>query len=264
LTSTSVIEPAHESESFQSITLRRGFGFRDRAWAYCPEQWRLQSLGNALENLAALERGWCVTREIAAVEVSLATSVSPELVLIVLAVLLVLVAIIFGGEHGTEPFRHCSLPRLLGLIIAALAFRSRRARASAMAKTVALDDVTLFSKRLRPRRRPDRLVKVRGLPIPEEWKSSKTIQSWHVLQLGTYFILIEEEYGVRPPYGFVVFGNGARERVANTQELRGRVLKIASEIREARRRVEKEIRVSPQAWQCRVCGSRSKCRQSRA
>ena len=152
----------------------------------------------------------------------------------------------------------------LGLVLAIVALRARWSRGLGGGETVALDDVTLYSERLRLVGRPDRLLKIRGVPIPEEWKSSKKVQPWHVLQLGTYFILIEEEYGVRPPYGFVVLGNGARERVSNTQELRGRVLKIASEIREARRRIEEEIRVSPQAWQCRVCGSRSKCRQSRA
>ena len=85
-----------------------------------------------------------------------------------------------------------------------------------------------------------------------------------VVVVATYFLLIEEHYGVRPPYGFVVLGNGVRKRIKNTEELREKVLRIAAEIREARLRVEEEIRVSPQKWQCRVCGSRSSCRQSRA
>lgn len=152
----------------------------------------------------------------------------------------------------------------LGLLLAVLAFWARTSRGLGHGETVALDDVTLYSETLRLVGRPDRLVKVRGIPIPEEWKSSKKVAPWHIVQLGTYFLLIEEEYGVRPPHGFIVTGDGKRKRVKNTEALRSRVLSIASEIREARRRIEEVIRVSPQEWQCRVCGSRSRCGQSRA
>ena len=106
-------------------------------------------------------------------------------------------------------------------------------------------------------------MKQGGSLVPEEWKSSKKVQPWHIAQLGTSFILIEEAYGVRPPYGVIVLGDGARKRIKNTEELRRRVLDVARRIREARRRLESEIRVSPQRWQCRVCGQRSRCRQAR-
>ena len=96
-------------------------------------------------------------------------------------------------------------------------------------------------------------------PIPEEWKSSKKVQPWHIAQLGVYFILIEDHYGVRPPHGFIVLGDGRRERIENTWELRERVLAVAAEIRAHRRRLEEEIRVSPARWQCQVCGQRSHC-----
>ena len=80
--------------------------------------------------------------------------------------------------------------------------------------------------------------------IPEEWKSSKKVAPWHLVQLGTYFILIEEHYGIRPPYGFVVLRDGRRERVKNTRELREQVLAVAAKIREHRRRIDEQIKVA--------------------
>ena len=154
---------------------------------------------------------------------------------------------------------------LLGLVIAIRAVRARWERGLGWGETVALDNVTLFSKRHELVGRPDRIVRVRGKLIPEEWKSStKRVEPWHIAQLAVYFILVEEHYGARPPYGFVVLGDGVRKRIKNTEELREKVLGIASEVREARRHVEEELRVSPQKWQCRACGVRSGCVQSRA
>jgi CRISPR-associated exonuclease Cas4 len=99
--------------------------------------------------------------------------------------------------------------------------------------------------------------------IPEEWKSSKKVEPWHVAQLGTYFILIEEHYGVRPAFGVIVTGDGRRKRIANTEELRAWVLEVARQVREAWPQVELEIAASPERWQCRVCGQRSRCQQAR-
>ena len=95
----------------------------------------------------------------------------------------------------------------IGLVLAILALRARRARGLGGGKTVALDNFTLFSKRLRLVGRPDRLIKQGNLVIPDEWKSSKRVSEGHRLQLGTYFLLIEEEFGVRPPHGFIVLGD---------------------------------------------------------
>ena len=154
---------------------------------------------------------------------------------------------------------------LLGLVLAIWAVRARWGRGLGHGETVSLDNLTLYSQRHGLVGRPDRIVRVGGKLIPEEWKSStKRVEPWHTAQLATYFILIENHFGVRPPYGFVVLGNGVRKRIKNTEELREKVLRIAAEVREARRHVEEQIRVSPQKWQCRVCGVRSGCVQSRA
>ena len=98
----------------------------------------------------------------------------------------------------------------LGLSLLILSLRARRTRGLGFGETVTLDDVTLFSKRYRLTGRPDRIVKHGKFFIPEEWKSSKKVESWHLVQLGVYFILIEDHYGVRPPYGFVVLQSGRR------------------------------------------------------
>ena len=152
----------------------------------------------------------------------------------------------------------------LGLSLLVLSLCARSARGLGFGETAALDDVTLFSKRYRLTGRPDRIVKHGKFFIPEEWKSSKKVEPWHLVQLGVYFILIEDHYGVRPPHGFIVLQGGRRERVKNTQELRERVLAVAAEIRERRGRLEEEIQVSPARWQCRVCGQRNLCQVKRA
>src|SRR5947209_14694803 len=99
---------------------------------------------------------------------------------------------------------------LLGLGLLLVARRVRRVRGLGAGETVALDDVTLYSPRLRLVGRPDRIVKQGGTYIPEEWKSARRVRHGHRLQLGAYFLLIEEEYGVRPPFGVVVLGDGIR------------------------------------------------------
>src|SRR5512142_1111024 len=86
----------------------------------------------------------------------------------------------------------------LGLSLLVLSLRARSARGLGFGETASLDDVTLFSKRYRLTGRPDRIVKHGKFFIPEEWKSSKKVEPWHVAQLAVYFILIEEQYGVRP------------------------------------------------------------------
>ena len=150
---------------------------------------------------------------------------------------------------------------VLGLLLVILAGTGRRRWGLDSGRTVALDDVTLFSERLKLVGRPDRIVRQGEHLIPEEWKSSKRVSEGHRLQLGTYFLLIEEEYGVRPPYGWVVIRDGERVRVENSEVLRSEVFAIAERIRECRRVVRDEIPVRQPAWKCRACGQRANCSQ---
>ena len=149
----------------------------------------------------------------------------------------------------------------LGLLAIAASIGARRRRGLLRGPTVALDDVTLFSERHRLVGRPDRIVRRGKSIIPEEWKSGRRLEPWHEFQLGTYFILIEEHYGVRPPHGLLVLGNGKRHRVRNTEKLRENVLSITREIREARRRIHAELPGTLDAPRCRACSQRSICTQ---
>lgn len=151
---------------------------------------------------------------------------------------------------------------LLGLLLVVLSKRGRAVRGLGSGETVALDNVTLRSERLKLVGRPDRIVRDGGHLIPEEWKSAKRVSHGHRLQLAVYFLLIEERYGERPPFGVVVLGDGSRVRVENTDALRTEVLAIAEKIRERRRVLGEEIPVRQPAWKCRMCGQRRNCRQA--
>jgi CRISPR-associated exonuclease Cas4 len=95
---------------------------------------------------------------------------------------------------------------LLGWLLIVFSTRGREKRGLGPGETVALDNVTLFSERLLLVGRPDRLVRTEEGLIPEEWKPSKKVYPSHRVQLGAYFLLVEEEYGERPPYGVVILG----------------------------------------------------------
>jgi CRISPR-associated exonuclease Cas4 len=152
---------------------------------------------------------------------------------------------------------------VLGLLLVVLASKLRGAAGFAGGETIALDDVTHYSERLKIVGRPDRLVRQGEHLIPEEWKpSAKRVYPGHRLQLGTYCFLVEEEFGVRPPFGVVVIRDGERVEVENTSELRSEVLEVAAKIREHRRKLGEEIPVRQPPAKCRSCGQRTNCRQA--
>jgi len=162
------------------------------------------------------------------------------------------------------PLAVAVLALLLGLALLVLGRLPRRRRGLGSGQTVALDSLTLVSRRLGLAGRPDRLVRSGGLVIPEEWKSSaRQLRPWHRAQLGVYFLLIEEQFGVRPPHGFVVTGDGVRHRVENTEQLRAWVLDLAGQVRAARAAVTAPIPVRPRPGQCGPCGMRGHCGQAR-
>lgn len=152
---------------------------------------------------------------------------------------------------------------LLGVLLVITAWRMRRVRGLASGQSLALDDVTLYSARYRLAGRPDRIVRASKSVIPEEWKSSKRLWPGHIAQMGVYFLLIEERYGVRPPHGYVVLGTGKRHRIDNDAKLRAWVLDLAEQIRAARARITEPIPANPRPGQCRSCGQRPDCSQAR-
>ena len=153
---------------------------------------------------------------------------------------------------------------VIGLLLIMSGRGTRRRHGLTDARTLDLDGRNLYSPRYGLAGRPDRIVEEGGTPIPEEWKpKAEKVYPSHVAQLGTYFILIEEKIGIRPPHGYVVLKGGVRLRIENTDELRARVLAIANQIRARRRHLAEMIQVHQPAAKCRGCGVRESCGQRR-
>ena|SRR5271157_3923673 len=129
-------------------------------------------------------------------------------------------------------------------------------------RTVSLDRVTLTSRRLGLTGRPDRLIRTGGTIVVEEWKRSRRVWPSHRAQMGVYFLLVEDQLGIKPTHGFIVLGDGTRERIENTDELRAWVLELTGQIRAARASVGETIVVDPRPGQCRACGMREHCGQA--
>lgn len=130
-------------------------------------------------------------------------------------------------------------------------------------KTVSLDRATLISYRYGLTSRPDRLIQSGGSIIVEEWKFARTLRPWHRVQMGVYFVLIEDQLRIRPSHGFIVCGVGARYRIDNDEALRVYVLDLAGKIRRARVAVDQPIPVMPKSGQCWQCGMREHCGRAR-
>lgn len=164
--------------------------------------------------------------------------------------------------HRTDPlFLTAAGILLAGALLIIVAWRMRRVRGLSVGQTLALDNVTLYSARYALAGRPDRIVRVGQTVIPEEWKSAKRLWPGHIAQMGVYFLLIEERYGIRPPYGYVVLGTGERHRIGNDEKLRNWVLDLARQIRDLRTRLHEPTEARPRAAQCRACGQRGNCSQ---
>ncbi|MEZ4638649.1 MAG: Dna2/Cas4 domain-containing protein [Caldilineaceae bacterium] len=79
----------------------------------------------------------------------------------------------------------------------------------------------------------------------------------HILQLITYCLLVEDNFGVRPPYGLLRYAD-ATLRIDYTDPLRQQVLDIAASIRSARQAADVE-RHHDDPNRCRACGYRAAC-----
>jgi CRISPR-associated exonuclease Cas4 len=114
--------------------------------------------------------------------------------------------------------------------------------------------------------RPDYLVRLkekgREVVIPVEVKSSRQPQTQHpghALQVGAYCLMVEETYGVAPPYGLIRYSDGTTPVPFNA-ELRRAVLSAADEIRRSRTSTQVN-RQHESAERCVRCGYRHACGQ---
>jgi|SRR5581483_5156389 len=92
---------------------------------------------------------------------------------------------------------------------------------------------TLRSEKYELSGRPDYIVRRAGRYIPVELKTGRTPEAphdSHVMQLGVYCLLVEENYGVRPTHGVLQYNERTFE-VPFTDEFRDRVLETTLRMR---------------------------------
>ncbi len=115
----------------------------------------------------------------------------------------------------------------------------------------------LVAERLELQGKPDYIFKtwLTGHYVPLEIKSGQLKEGFphlgDVYQLAAYFLIIEEVYGKRPPYGKLVYANKTFT-LRNTRKLRKEILKV---LQEMRKMLIKPGRVgaSPSFTKCRHC-----------
>jgi CRISPR-associated exonuclease Cas4 len=120
----------------------------------------------------------------------------------------------------------------------------------------------LYSRRHRLTGRPDYLVRAGKAFIPVEVKSGAAPTEpyeGHLLQLAAYCLLVEEEFGARPPHGLLHYDNATLE-IPNNEALRSRLLHTLDAMREARAHgsADRDHEI-PQ--KCARCGQRENCEQ---
>ncbi len=113
--------------------------------------------------------------------------------------------------------------------------------------------------------RPDYLMRHGGFLIPVEVKSAPAPPRpypSHVMQLIAYCLLVEETFGLRPPYGWIRYRDRSF-RVNYTLELRRELLNVLDSMRRDLERGEAHRQHRSPA-RCRACGFRAICEESLA
>ncbi len=166
------------------------------------------------------------------------------------------------------------LPPLTTLVAAALALAglavavgaayglAARRRERARGELVAIDagaPVTLRSERYRLTGRPDVLRRLPdGRVVPVELKSRPAPITGpspsHRIQVAAYCLLVEETTGRAPPYGLLVYGDGAEFTVPWTPAARAELLRLRAAIDRPY-----DGRATPARAKCARCGWRGVC-----
>lgn len=119
----------------------------------------------------------------------------------------------------------------------------------------------LHAAQLRLVGKPDYLVEQHdGTVIPVEVKSGfapDTPWEGQVLQLAAYCLLVEANYGVRPPYGILQYKDHAFA-IDYTDDLEADLLDLLDEMRAAREEIDPEPGHSDRR-RCAACGVRADC-----
>lgn len=110
--------------------------------------------------------------------------------------------------------------------------------------------------------KPDYLIQKDGWLIPAEVKSSYAPRSpfdSHIMQLAAYCILVDRNYGERPPYGLLRYRNRTF-KIPFTPELEQELLGLIRTIRLCKDRDDLPRSHDHQA-RCARCGYRNTCDQ---
>jgi CRISPR-associated exonuclease Cas4 len=160
---------------------------------------------------------------------------------------------------------------LLLLVVAVYALlgrwsRSERAHVGLRGGTIeTTDDSTERAPTLRSSRyglvgRPDQLVRVGSalIPVAEQKPKARRLHQSHILQVAAQCLLVQEVYGIRPPYGMVVLAGGSTHQVEFSSALELRLLDTM-----ARMRAVLGATAPPEpSWaegKCRACAFRHTC-----
>lgn len=123
----------------------------------------------------------------------------------------------------------------------------------------------LFSKELGLTGKPDYLVQRDGVIIPVEVKSGRTPEApydSHIFQVAAYCVLVQKQYGKRPPYGIIHYP-GRDFAIDFTTQLESAFLDQLADLK--RDEVRTQVpRSHEDARRCRKCGFRKVCDQSLA
>lgn len=110
--------------------------------------------------------------------------------------------------------------------------------------------------------KPDYLVKKGRAVLPVEVKSGRTPQTpyeAHIFQLAAYCMLVEREYGVRPPFGIIHYPKHSFA-VDYTPSLESALLDVLTEMRNLEKN-EEVHRSHEDEGRCNGCGYGYECPQ---
>lgn len=128
-------------------------------------------------------------------------------------------------------------------------------------RVLSRDDRLLISERLGLIGCPDRIIEIDGVPIPIEKKSAKKVYDSHAIQIVVYMLLIEDIFGVRPPYGIIVRGDDEEIKILNTEKLRRWATAEAGKLWLQRQTPDEPAPGAPHHALCDACGYRFGCQQ---
>lgn len=159
---------------------------------------------------------------------------------------------------------------ILAFALYFLAFRQRKKAGLPTGRVIYVDarqwtkvEKPLFDKELRVAGKPDYLVQKGKHVIPIEVKSGNAPHqpyTWHVSQLAAYCILVESEYGDRPPYGILKYADRTLS-INYSSALEKSTLAVIKEMQKRTSELQIE-RSHHDQNRCFRCGYRSRCDQA--